>query len=103
MKNIIQKIQDSATANGLELNISGDKKTRIFYNKVLDKPYKIISAVNKSYLFKDLCNALIQIKKCEFFTYGDNNYKAIFIEGEYKVTIENHVNGYNIICIYKIK
>lgn len=101
--NIIQKIESSALANGLQLNISGDKRTRILYGKVYDKPYKIISPANHFYLFASLCTSLVQNKQCEFISYGNGGYKAFFTEGNFKVEVQNITNGSNIICIYKIK
>lgn len=103
MKNIIQKIETAANTNGLQLNISGDKKTLTFYGKTLDHPYKIISPVNSCSLFESLCNHLVQTKNCQMFSQGDLGYKASFIDGDYKVEIQKAVNGYDIICVYKVK
>ncbi len=100
--NIIDKIKASADANGLELNISGSQRTIAFYGKSLYKPYKIISAANKQYLFTELCTYLVRNKpNVDFVAHGEVDYTASFVEGLFTVEIQKRINGYNIISIYK--
>ncbi len=97
--NIIQKIQVAANNNGLNLVISGDKKTRIFFS-VIDKPYKIISANGNPKLFESMCSYLIQNKPNVDFKQNGVDYTASFIEDGFKLVIYKRHN-FHFICIYK--
>ena len=99
--NYLDKIIATSKENGLELNISGSVKTKIFYNKVLSNPYKIISSVNSSKLFTQLCNKLVQANNCEYYNLI-GGYRAIFKRDCFKFDIETNCNGFNTICVYKI-
>lgn len=101
--NIIDKIKLAGKQNGLEFNISGAKRTKIFYGKVLENPYKILSRANGSTdLFRKFCAYLVQNKDCNYIP-KIGGYTATFIEGDFKVVIDQNFNGYNIICFYKLK
>jgi hypothetical protein len=102
MTNFIKELKKISEQNGLLLNISGSQKEKIFYNKVLQNPYKIISASNNSYLFFSLCNYLVQNKKGDYIRHSDSDYNFIFIDGDFKFEIQTRINGYNIISVYKL-
>jgi hypothetical protein len=101
--NIIEKIKLAGSQNGLEFNISGDKKTRVFYNEFYTKPYKILSiATGSEKQFDSMCTYLIQNKKdCQLFQNGCD-YDARFIEGDFEVVIKKRINGYHYINFYKL-
>lgn len=102
MKNVVKKIKASAEQNGLLLHISGDMRTKVFYSKVLDNPYKIISPQNSMSIFLSLCSYLVKNKKGVFKRYSETDYVFTFIEDDLKVEIQRIINGNNIICLYKI-
>ena len=99
--NIIEKIKSAGLSQGLTFNISGDRKTRLFYGEITN-PYKILSlASGSNKTFDSLCSYLIQNKKdCQFYANGCD-YDATFIEEEFKVVIKKRINGYQYISFYK--
>jgi hypothetical protein len=102
--NIIEKIKSAGLQNGLEFNISCDKKTRVFYNESNPNLYKILSrAIGSKKDFDSMCAYLIQNKKdCQYVSYF-NGYTASFIEGEFEVVIKKNINHYHYIAFYKLK
>ena len=99
--NFLQKIKKCALDNNQVLEISGSKKAKVFYSKVLENPYKIITG--KKSFFEALCSNLIQKRDCDFKPFGTcGDYKATFTDGEFKVQIEKKVNAYHLIMLFKI-
>jgi hypothetical protein len=102
--NILQKIKKFADDNNTEFNISGSNRTKIHFGKVINNPYKIISSNNNTVIFNHVMDRLIQDKeKCQKFTQTINGYIALYIDGNFKLEIERNFNGYNTICVYKLK
>ena len=97
--NILQKIKLCALQNNEVLEISGSKRTKLFYGKTLQNPYKIITG---GWFFKKLCTQLVQTKDCVFIQGFGQDYNAYFTEGDYKVEIQSKANGYDLIMIHKV-
>ena len=99
----LKKLKLASSKNGLLLNISGDKKTQIFYGKTLYNPYKIISEGygSKKGMFENMCSFMIQNYTDVEYSNRLNGYTATFSTDNYKVVIEKNVNGYHTICLYK--
>jgi hypothetical protein len=98
--NILQKIKACALQNNEVLEISGSKKTKVFFGKSLSNPYKIITG--KKWFFDKLCAQLVQTKECVFNSGFGTDYTAYFTEGDFKVVIQKQMNGYDLIMIFKV-
>ncbi len=100
--NILQKIEKLGKDNNSELNISGSKRTKVFFSKLDKNIYKIISSGNNELLFKHICTCLVQDKeKCNYFETRLYGYFAIWEDENFTLKIETNFNGYNTICVYK--
>jgi predicted oxidoreductase (fatty acid repression mutant protein) len=100
--NILQKIETFAKNNDSQFNISGSKRTKLFYNKNDKNIYKIISSGNNDLLFKQVCAHLVQDnQKCTYFENRVCGYFAIYEDENFILHIETNFNGYNTICVYK--
>ena len=103
MKNtILENIEKTALINNSKFDISGSKKTKIFYYKALENPYKIISCGNNKPLFQFVMAKLTQDKeKCTFYSKTLSGYFAIYSDENFKLEIEHNFNGYDTICVFK--
>jgi len=95
----LNKIKSISKEIGLDLQISGSIKTKIFYGKTLQNPCKIITG-NNSFLFLQLFSKLIEFNDCTYYN-EIGGYTAIFTRDNFKFEIQSNCNGFDTICVYK--